>query len=152
MKTKFTNCVRSFSGRLKSQGLVHCKYNQGNLIITRKYPVVEIIEHHHTFGTTSKNLGKLFRSFSSEYVADLKNYTVLLSKRTNLNEKLSATHYAVYLAMMWKLKSQFPEIDLVTLTKDDILKHEYPVLSIVESMQSGMLQDIPEGRVLEHKI
>jgi hypothetical protein len=152
MKTKFTNCVRSFSGRLKSQGLVHCKYNQGNLIITRKIPDVEIIEHHHTFGSISKNLGKLFKSFSPEYIAELKNYTVLLSKRTNLNEKLSATHYAVYLAMAWSLKKRYGEIDLGKITKEQIFKREYPIRTILEAMESGILLEIQEARILTQKM
>jgi hypothetical protein len=51
-----------------------------------------------------------------------------------------------------EIENQFSEIDLVTLTREDILKKEYPVRSIVESMQAGMLQDIPEAMVLDKKI
>ncbi len=152
MKTKFTNCVKAFYGRFKSQGLVHCKYNQGSLVITRKYPVLEIQEHHHTFGNKGKNLAALFHTLSPEYVADLKNYTVLLSRTTNLNEKLPATHYAVYLAMMWKLKHLHPEIDMATLTREDILQNEFPVRTIVEAMEAGFLMQIVEASMLIHEM
>jgi hypothetical protein len=152
MKTKFTNCVRSFSGRLKSQGLVHCKYNQGNLVITRKYPVVEIIEHHHTFGNRGKNLAALFKTLSPEYVSDLKNYAALFSKTVNINEKLPPSYYSLYLRMMWKLKHLYPEIDMATITRDDILQHEYPIRSVLESMESEMLLQIEEASMLNHEI
>jgi hypothetical protein len=152
MKTKFTNCVKAFYGKLKSQGLIHCKYNQGSLVITRKYPIVEIEEHHHKFGSTGKNLRALFHTLASEYIDDLKNYTALLSRITNLNEKLPATYYGVYVSMMWKLKKNFPEIDMLTITRDEILKQEYPIRSILEAMENNILMTIPEGKMLDKKI
>jgi hypothetical protein len=152
MKTKFTNCVGAFYGKLKSQGLIHCKYNQGNLVITRKYPIIEIEEHHLKFGSVSQNLSRLFHSLSKEYIDDLKNYVVLLGRTTNLNEKLAATHYGVYVSMMWKLKKHYPEIDMLSLTREDILKNEYPIRTIVEAMENGFLMMIPEGRILDKKM
>jgi hypothetical protein len=53
--------------------------------------------------------------------------------------------------MFFTLKKQFPEVDLTTLSKDDILKNEYPVRTVVESMKSGMLQDILEAGMLTGK-
>jgi hypothetical protein len=152
VKTKFTNCVKALYGSLKSQGLVHCKYNQGNLVITRKYPVMEIEEHHHTFGKMARNLAVMFRTLLPAYIDDLKNYTALLSRTTNLNEKLPATHYAVYLRMMWKLKHMFPEIDMATITREDILKHEYPVRSIKEAMENELLIKLEEANMLNSRM
>jgi hypothetical protein len=152
MKTKFTNCIRAFYGTLKSQGLVHCKYNQGSLVITRKYPSIEIEAQHHNFGDRSKNLAALFKTISPEYIADLKNYAILFSKTVNLNEKLPPSHYSLYLRMMWNLKHRYPEINMATITKDDILKNEYPVLTIVQAMGAGLLLSIDEANMLTSKL
>ncbi|HPT72048.1 MAG TPA: hypothetical protein PLE74_07180 [Candidatus Cloacimonadota bacterium] len=152
MKTKFTNCVKAFYGKFKSQGLVHCKYNKGSLVITRKYPIIEIEEHHHTFGNRGKNLAILFHTLHPGYINDLKIYTRMYANTVNINEKIAPTHYNLYLTMMWNLKHQFPEIDMATISKEDILDHLYPVITISQAVSAGLLQDFPEAHALEHQM
>ncbi len=50
--------------------------------------------------------------------------------------------------MMFALKRQIPEVDLSTITKDDILKQEYPVITVVDAMLVGLLLVIPEAGML----
>jgi hypothetical protein len=152
MKATFKHSVRTFRGVNRKEDLVYCHYNNGNLVITRTLPKREITEKNHTFGAITKHLHDLYKSISAEYKLDLANYAKLYSTLSNVNCKLSPSASALFTGMMWKLKGQFPEIDLVTLTKEDILKHEYPVRSVFESMQNGLLTNIPEASILTHEM
>jgi hypothetical protein len=152
MKVKFRHAVKGFHGKFKAEGLVYCKYNDGALYLTRKYPCYTPSIQNEKIGIISKNLKQLYVSISPEYKMDLKNYCQLMIKYTDLSEKLPTSCYATYTKMMWALKKQFPEIDLTILTREDILKHEYPVRTVVEAMKEGLLLEIEEASMLEHKM
>jgi|WetSurMetagenome_2_1015567.scaffolds.fasta_scaffold448000_1 hypothetical protein len=152
MKVKFRHAVKAFHGKFKAEGLVYCKYNDGALYLTRKYPHYTPSDQNHKIGNAGKNLGNLFKQFSEEYKNDLKIYSKLLVNYTDLSEKIPASYYNVYTKMMWALKRQIPEIDLSTITKDDIMKHEYHVRTVLEAMKAGLLLKIPEANILEHKM
>jgi hypothetical protein len=152
MKVKFRHAVKAFHGKFKSEGLVYCKYNDGALYLTRKYPNYTPSDQNHKIGNAGKNLSNLFRQISDEYKNDLKIYAKLMTNYTNLDEKIPASFYMTYIRMMWALKKQIPEIDLTILTKDDILKHEYPVRTVVEAMQAGLLMHIEEASMLNHEM
>jgi hypothetical protein len=148
MKTKFKHFVRGFYGKFKSEGLVYCKYNSGALCFARKYPAYTESEQNKKIGIISKNLKELYVSISAEYKLDLKIYSKLMVNYMNLEEKIPASSYAIYTKMMWKLKKRFPEIDLTTITREEIMKQEYPVKSVVEAMEFGLLLKIEEASVL----
>jgi hypothetical protein len=152
MKVKFRHAVKSFHGKFKSEGLVYCKYNDGALYLTRKYPCYTPSDHNHEIGDAGRNLGKLFKDISPDYKNDLRTYSKLMTNYTNLSDKIPANCYAYYLKMMFALKKLIPDADLATITRDDILKHEYPVRTVLEAMKNGLLLDIPEASMLEHKL
>jgi hypothetical protein len=152
MKVKFRHAVKAFHGSFKAEGLVYCKYNDGALYLTRKYPTYTASDQNHKIGNAGRNLGMLFRSVSEEYKNDLKTYAKLMTNYTNLEDKIPANSYAYFTKMMFALKKLFLDIDLNTLTKDDILKNEYPVMTVVGAMGAGLLFAIPEGSILDHQM
>jgi hypothetical protein len=152
VKVKFRHAVKAFQGKFKSEGLVYCKYNDGALYRVRKYPCYTASDQNHIIGNAGRNLGKLFKTLSVEYKNDLKTYSALMSNYTDLADKIPANCYANYLRMMWALKKQIPEIDLSTITKEDILKHEYPVRTVVEAMEAILLPNIEEAQMLTNVI
>lgn len=152
MKVKFRHAVKAFQGKFKAEGLVYCRYNDGALYLVRKYPRYTPSDHNHEMGNAARNMGKLFRSVSAEYKSDLKTYAALMNNYTDLSEKLPAHCYAHFTQMMWALKRKIPEINLATLTIDDILINEYPVRSVAEAMEAGLLPAIPEGMMLTNRL
>ncbi|HNW99975.1 MAG TPA: hypothetical protein PLE74_01645 [Candidatus Cloacimonadota bacterium] len=152
MKVKFRHAVKAFHGKFKTEGLVYCRYNNGALYLTRKYPFYTPSDQNHKIGNAGRNLGKLFRNIAVEYKNDLKTYAKLLVNYTDLSEKLPASCYVLFTKMMYGLQKKVPEIDLSTLTLDDILNNEYPVRNVVEAMQNGLLPGIPEAMMLTNKI
>jgi hypothetical protein len=152
VKVKFRHAVKAFQGKFKAEGLVYCKYNDGALYRVRQYPRYTASDHNHEIGNAGRNLGMLFRTLSVEFKNDLKTYSALMTNYTDLGNKIPANCYANYNRMMFALKKQIPEIDLSTITKEDILKHEYPVITVVEAMKAGLLLNIPEASILTHEL
>jgi hypothetical protein len=152
VKVKFRHAVKALHGKFKSEGLVYCKYNDGALYRARKYPCYTASEQNHKIGNAGKNLGRVFHTLSVEYKNDLKTYSALMTNYTDLAEKIPANCYANYLKMMWALKKRYPDVDLATITKEEILKMEYPIRSILEAMKSEILQSIPEANILTNEM
>ncbi len=150
MKTKFKNAVRSFHGINRKEKLVYTLYNNGELPITKNLPIREITEDNHKFGKITKNLHVLFESLSTEYKRDLANYALALQSTHPSKDKIAIRAYGLFSRMMWSLKKQHPEIDLATLTREDILQNGYLVRTIVEAMQNGLLLEIEEASMLTH--
>jgi hypothetical protein len=152
MKPVFKHGLKGFQGTNRSEDLVYCSYNQGELIIAKKRPHRKADTNNRNFASIGKNLGNLFRTFTAEYKSDLHTYTLLLHSVAHNPHKIDVSPYMVYTKMMWTLKRLNPDIDLSTITREDILKNGYPVRSVNEAMRSGLLWNIPEAAMLEHKI
>ncbi|HNX00527.1 MAG TPA: hypothetical protein PLE74_07710 [Candidatus Cloacimonadota bacterium] len=152
MKAKFRHAVKAFHGKFKSEGLVYCRYNDGALYITRKYPSFTASGQNHKIGNAGRNLGQLFQNVAIEYKHDLKTYATLMSSYTDLSVKLPANSYAYFVKMMYALKRKIPDINLATLTLDDILNNEYPIRTVAEAMEAGLLTNIQEGSNLSSKL
>lgn len=152
MKAVFKHAIQRFIGTNTKEDLVYCSYNHGDLQIVRTRPRRETDENNKSFGSVGANLSRLYHSLSEEYLNDLKSYTLMLATVQYDPNKLPMGHYAVFTRMVWSLKGQFPEIDMSTVSRDDILNAGYPVYSVKEAMESGHLFMIPEAMCLDRKI
>ncbi len=152
MIPKFKHNVKTFKGIDRSEDLVYCQYNDGELTIAKHLPKRKIYPENRNFGAISSNLHHLYESLSPEYKSDLATYTLMYRGLKHDPHKIPMSAYSIFTRMMWALEKQSPEIALLTITREDILKHEYPIRSIVEAMKSGMLFNIPEASMLNHEI
>jgi hypothetical protein len=152
VKPKFKHNVKTFRGVDRSEGLVYCEYNHGELVIAKKLPNRELNNNNRSFGAISSNLRKLYQTLSEEYKSDLASYTLMFRSVMYDPRKISMSAYSIFTKMLWKLKHQFPEIDLATITKDDILKNEYLVRTVIEAMDAGLLIQIDEANMLDSKM
>ncbi len=152
MKTKFKNTVRSFHGINRKEKLVYTLYNNGELQIVKNLPDREITEDNHKFGKITKNLHFLFESVSADYKHDLANYALALQSTHPTKDKIAIRAYGLFSRMLWSLKKQHPEMDLATLTRQDIISNQYPVKSVVEAMNAGLLTVIEEANMLTHEM
>jgi hypothetical protein len=152
MKPVFKHSVKAFKGVNRKEDLVYCSYNDGDLIISRKLPKRKEDANNRNFGIICKNLRELYSTISAEYKTDLASYTLMFHSVAYNPHKIPMSAFAIFTKMMWSLKKRFTEIDLSTLTRDDILKNEYPVCSVVQAMDAGLLLKIEEGVMLTSKI
>ncbi len=150
MKTTFKHAVKSFRGTNRKEELYYSSYKNGEVVIAKTLPEPTIKAHHHIFGTITKHLHKMYKTLSAEYKLDLSCYAKLFSTLPENNDKLPASGSALFTGMLWKLKKLHPEIDLATITREEIVQNEYPMRSVVESMQNGLLVEIEEASMLDH--
>jgi hypothetical protein len=150
MKVKFKGSIRGMRGINRREDLVYCNYNKGLLNVVRTLPKREATEQNVSFGKTTTNLHDLYKSTSPEYKENMSVYAIFLSQLPEVYRKPSG--YALFIRMMWTLKKKFPEIDLETITREDIIKHEYPIRTVAEAMASGVLLHIVEAMMLTSTI
>jgi len=152
MKPVFKHSVKGFRGVDRTEDLVYCKYNHGELVIARKLPQRQIDDSNRNFGMISSNLRLLYRTLSFEYQQDLSSYTMMYRSLMYNPHKISLSAYSLFTKMMWKLKKLIPEADLSCINKEDILQHEFPIKTIAEAMKAGLLLHIEEAGMLTSKI
>jgi hypothetical protein len=146
MKVKFKGSIRGMRGINRKEDLVYCNYNKGQLNVVRTLPKREATEQNVAFGKITTNLHNLYITISPEYKRNMSIYAIFLSQLPGVFRKPSG--YALFIRMMWALRNRYPEIDLETITREDILNNEYPIRSVVEAMQSGVLTHIAEAEML----
>jgi hypothetical protein len=152
MKPSFKHAVKNTRGIDRKEDLVYCEYNQGELIITRHLPKRPLYDSNRNFGTICSNLRHLYGTLSAEYKNDLSSYTLMYRSIMYDSHKIALSAYSIFTKMMWALKKQYPKIDLKILTREEILKNEYPVSSIAEAMGKGLVMVIKEAEMLNHKM
>ncbi len=152
MKPLFRHSVRGFKGINRKEDLVYCEYNNGELILARTLPKRKPTTQNVEMGKITRNLHKLYESVSAEYKRDLATYALLLQSKHPTKGKIAIRAYGLFSKMLWTLKKQQPEIDLLTITRQEIITYQYPVRSVMEAMQEELLLEIEEANMLTHEI
>jgi hypothetical protein len=152
MKPKFKHAIKTSHGVDRKEDLVYCEYNQGELIIAKHLPKRPLYETNRNFGFICSHLRQLYSTISAEYKQDLATYTLMYRSVSYDSQKIPISAYSIFTKMMWSLKKKFPEIDLSTITREEILAQGYPVRNIQESMKAGLILEIEEAGLLVHEM
>lgn len=152
MKVKLKHSVGSFSGHFKADNLIYWTVKRTGLCFSRVYAKPELVENHHRFGQINNNLTDFYHHISPDYKRDLAAYTSFYkSEFVGMGDSVP-TVFGFFKKMMYALGKKYPEIDLATLTIDDIMKHEYPVRTIAEAMRNELLPKVETYGELESSI
>jgi hypothetical protein len=150
MKPRFKHNVKTTHGIDRKEDLVYCEYNEGELIIAKHLPQRPLYNSNISFGNISTNLRLLYETLSPDFKQDLSSYTMMYRSVRHNPHKIAISSYSIFTKMIWNLKKQMPEIDLLILCRNDILKNEYPVRTVAEAMKTGLLLKIEEAMILDH--
>jgi len=99
-------------------------------------------------GNILANLHELYETISPEYKQDLNTYCLLLQVKVPDKRKVPLRAWGLFVKMMWALKRMYSEIDLCEINREDILKNEYPISTVGEAMDIGILFHIEEANIL----
>ncbi len=149
MKVKLACWIKSVSGKLDD--LVFCVDKKTETVWVRDYVVPELTEQNHLMGSIAKNLGLFRRDTSEGYFADLKDY----SDRYNLSSLGQSGRmncYAAHLKMMFALKKSTPEVDLLSITPQDVIDNDLPVKTIAEAVENKLLPSVTRFEELTNLI
>jgi hypothetical protein len=146
MKTRFKYGLSCCTGTIDDLVLYYDK--RSDRIYARRYCIPKASPENVRLAATTRNIFALEPSPAFKH--DLKAYLLLYNN-------LKTTHYpfrswvTLFTHLMSRLAKSYPEIDLKTLTRNDIFVNDLPCKSVSRAVQAGLLSPVPgwEGLVAE---
>lgn len=130
----------------KKEGIVYCSYNDGDVLISRRYVYPKLSEQNAKTGAIT---AYLFRINPSEgYKQDLRDYIRLYHSTPAGEEKPIHSWNNLYLRLMHAMAKADPSIDLHTLTREVIYVRDLPCISVKSAVEAGLIPKVTESGAL----
>ncbi len=124
----------------KSGELVYCYNRRTGGMYAREYVYPELNENNHKMGSVAKNLFKIQPSDDFKY--DCRTYAYLYANsRKNRGVKIW-TWSNCYLHLMYAMAKAVPDVDLSTLTREEIYQRDLPCVSVKRAVEAGLLEAV----------
>jgi hypothetical protein len=138
MKVLFKNMVNGFTG--KADGSVIYYSRRLNRCFVRRRPIYKDHPRHQPWKEIMKNLGRI--QPSDGYKDDLTWYLELYNQLKQ--NKFTPVHSwnNLFIKLLFAMAKQYPDIDLSTITRDDIISRELPCMSVNRAIDAGLLPEV----------
>jgi len=143
MKVLFKNNILSYSGKVDN--LVFYWSPRLQRTICRNWVKPTRTQHMTDFGEISRNIFSF--PISDGYKQDLRTYVNMFNVGTKTFVKPYANYFNVYTKIMYAMARKH-DIDLKTLTYDDIVNDDLPCLTVHRAIQDELIDDIPGSEYL----
>ena len=145
MKVNLQNCIRAYSGKLGN--VVYCSYYNFRLCLGRKYVYPALGEQHQLMQSINLNLNALYQVAHPDYREDWKKYALRNamenSPRGKGLQKRMPPAKALFVQCMWKWAKANPGlVDLQSVSLEDMLRLESPLLSVSACVEAGNLKKV----------
>lgn len=80
---------------------------------------------------------------SDAYIDDCREYIRLFNQKFRRQGRAMSTWPIVYMKVMRALKKQYPEIDFINLTREDLAGQDLPCKTITAAVEAGYLEKVP---------
>jgi hypothetical protein len=137
MKVKFKYGINTYSGTLDQ--MVYGSYRDGNLCIGRQYVYPTLTAHNTALGSIVKNLAGIWAGATALFKADLKTYAGRYANEVIPKSQGAPSCYALFLKMMHAWADSDANIDLATLTAEDITASGTVMNTVKNCVDSGFL-------------
>jgi len=127
--------------------LVYCLNKRTGKMYARRYEYPTLGENHHKMGGVAKNLFKIQPSDGFKYACRAYAY-LYASLRKNRGVGIW-TWSNCFLHLMYALAKQMPEIDLSTLTRQQIYAQDLPCISIKRAVEAGLLERVNDYEMMD---
>ncbi len=141
MKAEYRRSMRFVSG--KAGGFVHTKIKKGRKAVIRSFVQQELGEHNHHFGMVKKNIAAIWSECSAGFKNDLKSYTGQRKEFYSGEEIPVYSNYAHFISFLYRFRKENPEIDLATVSKDELVNAGIPT-NVKDIIDQGFLPPVPE--------
>jgi len=148
MKVKFQYGLAGYTG--KADGLIYCYNRKSGKVFTRRKVQPKITAHNHKTGSIMANLHSL--QPSTGFKNDLRLYSLRYNGLSENAEKNVYSWVNMYLKMMYRLAKLYPEIDLMTITRDYIYANDLPCISVKRAVEAGMLPPVTDWELLDSSL
>lgn len=148
MKTRMQFGMMPISG--KAGELVFCHNRRTGGMYAREYTYPKLTENHHQMGGVAKNLFRLMPSDDFKY--DCRTYAYFYATARNNRGVKIWTWSNCYLHLMYAMAKLMPEIDLNTITREEIYQRDLPCISIKRAVEAGLLEVVDNYERLDRQI
>ncbi len=139
MRLTYRYNIRSLSGRLI--GLVLFERKKTKNAFCRAFVKPGSTEQHLKFKGIKQNMGAIWRKCSVAFKGDLKKYSRLRIPYCSRDEIPVYGYYAYFIKFLYKYCADKPEIDLKTVTKEELEMSGCPV-TVKNMIEEGYIPAI----------
>ncbi len=148
MKVLFKNMINGYTGN--ADDYVMYFNRRLNKVIMRDKPVYKHHPAHPGFKAVMANFKALnpsqgYRDDCAQYV---KEYNELVAN----SKPHIVTWTNLYQKIMWMMKRIMPELDLATLSREQIYTQELPCISVKRAVEAGLLPRVKGYEQLDNEI
>jgi len=139
MKAKVKLALPGYAGNMDDMVIY---YNSTlNCLIARKKVIPK-------FTPNNQELQDIFAfgrkiGLSEGFKADCKEYIKAYNRKFRRSNRALSSWPAVWLKMMKAQLAKIPELNLVSLTREDVLAQDLPCKSLATAVKSGLLDKVP---------
>ncbi len=130
--------------------LVYCINKRTGKTYARRYEYPTLGDNHHKMGGIAKNLFKIQPSDGFKY--DCRNYAYAYATLRNNRGAGIWTWSNCFLHLMYAMAKRMPDIDLSTLTREEIYSRDLPCISIKRAVEAGLLDKVNGWEMMEKEI
>jgi hypothetical protein len=109
-----------------------------------------LVEHHHRLGSITANLHSL--KPSDAYKDDMRIYLFRYNNLRGYENRQIRSWVNLYLKLMRDMAKQHPELDLRTITREDIYTHDLPCISVKKAIEADLLPQVYDWQSLDKQL
>jgi hypothetical protein len=138
MKAKVKLALPGYTGKMDD--MVTYYNSKLNCLVARRYVKPAHTPSNEDF-TAAVRLAKNL-CISAEYIEDCRKYVTLYNQKNRRHNRSLPSWTNVFVKMMLKMKKLFGEIDLTSLTRQEICENGYPCLTVAQAVETGLLEKV----------
>jgi len=144
MKVTFKYGIGTFNGKIDNA--VFWPQKSGVTSIMRKFTYPTLTSQNTLMGKIGKNLAKLWHVFTNEYKSDFRTYAqrYYVQYGSEGDYDPARSPYAFWTHAIWAWSVDLPEVDLSTLTIEDLEVTGVPIHTVKNCIQNGYLRVIDQ--------
>lgn len=135
MKVGFQYGIGGYTGKL--DGLVYYYDKLGGRVYARKWVYPRLTQENERVGSISEQVFAL--KPSEAYKANLRRYAARYNALKATEHQPVRSWVNVYLKLMYNMAKLMPEVDLRTLSREQIYQQELPCRSVKQAVEAGLL-------------
>lgn len=89
---------------------------------------------------------------SEDYIDDCREYIRLFNQKFRRRGRAMSTWPNVYMKNMRALKSQYPELDFETFTREEVIERNLPCKTVAAAVDAGYLEKVPGYEKLDSNL
>ncbi|MDD2230259.1 MAG: hypothetical protein PHY48_12710 [Candidatus Cloacimonetes bacterium] len=147
MKVVFNYGLAGYSGKLMD--LVYYMDKTEGRVCARRYRYPRLTQENERVGRTSEQLFAILPS--NAYKDNLRLYLMRYNCLKNTPKPLRSW-VNLYIHLMHNMAKAMPEVDLTTITREQIYAQDLPCISIKRAVEAGLLPEVSGYERMEGEI